>query len=182
VPAHKLDDHGIYLLHSGTGRHNIPGSSSFADFSLLRVPTCFNANFIPFLYPNVHHMRRYPTHGACQESQYNSSRSQAVPRPVKVSWYFLETMRLVGRWCLFRTDTVCIYQDRYRSKCCKNLRLEPQFCEVGFAYLACRIGKFTLRVFIMEIYQYLAVYCHLAIPPSRRLARSSSQYDYISLL
>jgi hypothetical protein len=72
-------------------------------------------------------------------------------------------------------DQVCIYQDRYRNKCCRNLRCEPQFCEgVGFAHLACRIGKFTLRVFIMEIYQYIAFYLHLTIPPSRRLARSSS--------
>ena len=80
-------------------------------------------------------------------------------------------------------DAVCIYQDRYRTKCCRNLRFEPLFCEgVGFAHLACRIGKFTLRVFIMEIYQYIAFYLYLTIPPSRRLARSSSQYDHISLL
>jgi Heterokaryon incompatibility protein (HET) len=80
-------------------------------------------------------------------------------------------------------DAVCTYQDRYRSKCCRNLRFEPRFCEgVGFAHLACRIGKFTLRVFIMEIYQYIAFYLHLTIPPSRRLARSSSQYDHVSLL
>jgi Heterokaryon incompatibility protein (HET) len=33
---------------------------------------------------------------------------------------------------------ICIYQDRYRSKCCRNLRFEPQFCEgVGFAHLYC---------------------------------------------
>src|SRR5271170_983143 len=80
-------------------------------------------------------------------------------------------------------DAVCIYQDRYRSKCCRNLRFEPQFCEgVGFAHLTCRIGKFTLRVFIMEIYQYIAFYLHLTIPPSRRLACSSSQYGHVSLL
>jgi hypothetical protein len=42
------------------------------------------------------------------------------------------------------------------------LRFEPQFCDgVGIAHLACRIGKFTLRVFIMEIYQYIAFYLHL---------------------
>src|SRR5271163_1765635 len=34
----------------------------------------------------------------------------------------------------------------------------------------------------MEIYQYIAFYLHLTIPPSRRLARSSSQYDHVSLL
>jgi hypothetical protein len=80
-------------------------------------------------------------------------------------------------------DAICIYQDRYRSKCCRNLRFKPQFCEgVGFTHLACRIGKFTLRVFIMEIYQYIAFYLYLTIPPSRRLARSSSQYDHVSLL
>jgi Heterokaryon incompatibility protein (HET) len=44
----------------------------------------------------------------------------------------------------FWIDAVCIYQDRYRTKCCRNLRFEPQFCEgIGFAHLACRIGKFT---------------------------------------
>ena len=32
-------------------------------------------------------------------------------------------------------DAVCIYQDRYRSKYCRNLRFEPQFYEgVGFAH------------------------------------------------
>jgi len=79
-------------------------------------------------------------------------------------------------------DAICIYQDRYRSKYCRNLRFETQFCEgVGFAHLTCRIGKFTLRVFMMEIYQYIAFHLHLTIPPSRRLARSSSQYDHVSL-
>src|SRR5256885_12454433 len=74
-------------------------------------------------------------------------------------------------------DSVCMYQDRYRSKCCRNLKFEPQFCEgVGFAHLACRIGKFTLRVFIREIYQYIAFYLDLTIPPSRRLAHSSCQF------
>jgi hypothetical protein len=53
----------------------------------------------------------------------------------------------------FWIDAICIYQDRYQSKCCRNLRFEPQFYEgVGFTLLACRIRKFTLRVFIMKIY------------------------------
>jgi hypothetical protein len=64
---------------------------------------------------------------------------------------------------VFWVDAVCIYPDRHRSKCCRNLRFEPQFCEgIGFAHLACRIGKFTLRLFIMEIYQYIAFYLLLA--------------------
>jgi hypothetical protein len=29
-------------------------------------------------------------------------------------------------------DSICIYQDRYRTKCCRNLRFEPQFCEGGW--------------------------------------------------
>jgi hypothetical protein len=62
-------------------------------------------------------------------------------------------------------DAMCIYQDRYRSKCCRNLRFEPQVYEgVGFAHLACRIGKFTLGVFIMEIYQFRL---HVALPVLR---------------
>jgi hypothetical protein len=61
-------------------------------------------------------------------------------------------------------DAICIYPDRHRTKCCRNLRFEPLFCEgVGFAHLACRIGKFTLRVFIIEIYQYIAFYLYLTI-------------------
>jgi hypothetical protein len=40
-------------------------------------------------------------------------------------------------------DALCIYQDRYRSKCCRNLRFEAQFCEGWLAHLACRSGKFT---------------------------------------
>jgi hypothetical protein len=36
-------------------------------------------------------------------------------------------------------DAVCTYPDRYRTKCCRNLRFAPQFCEgVGSAHLACR--------------------------------------------
>jgi hypothetical protein len=39
----------------------------------------------------------------------------------------------------------------------QKFEVEPLFCEgFGFAHLACRIGEFTLRVFIMEIYQYIA--------------------------
>jgi hypothetical protein len=34
---------------------------------------------------------------------------------------------------------ICMYPDRHRTKCCRNSRCEPQFCEgVGFAHLACR--------------------------------------------
>jgi hypothetical protein len=37
-------------------------------------------------------------------------------------------------------DALCIYQDRYRTKCCRKLRFEPLICEgVGFAILACRL-------------------------------------------
>jgi hypothetical protein len=65
----------------------------------------------------------------------------------------LRRLRYAEKPRKFWVDAICMYQDRYRSKCCRNLRFEPQFCEgVGFAHLACRIRKFTLRVFIMEIY------------------------------
>jgi hypothetical protein len=38
-------------------------------------------------------------------------------------------------------DGICMYPDRHRTKCCRNLRFEPQFCErVGSAHLACRFG------------------------------------------
>jgi hypothetical protein len=30
-------------------------------------------------------------------------------------------------------DAICIYPDRHRTKCCRNLRFEPQFCE-GFGF------------------------------------------------
>ena len=94
-------------------------------------------------------------------------------------WRLCEPIPEVSFWI----DSLCIYQDRYRSKYWRYLRFEPQFCEgVGFAHLTCQIRKFTLRIFIMEIYQYIAFYLHLTIPPSRRLARSSSQYGHVSLL
>jgi hypothetical protein len=61
-------------------------------------------------------------------------------------------------FCTIWADQICIYPDRYRTKCCRNLRSEPQFCErVGFAHLA-----ENLRT----------------IPPSRRLARSSYMTTY----
>jgi len=38
-------------------------------------------------------------------------------------------------------DAICIYPGRHRTKCCRNLRCDPQFCEgVGSAHLACRFG------------------------------------------
>jgi hypothetical protein len=38
-------------------------------------------------------------------------------------------------------DMVCLYPDRHRTKCCRNLRCEPQFCEgVGSAHLACPLA------------------------------------------
>jgi len=43
--------------------------------------------------------------------------------------------------CLW-VDQIYIYQDRYRSKCCRKLRFEPLICEgVGFAILACRVHR-----------------------------------------
>ncbi|KAF2188004.1 hypothetical protein K469DRAFT_704283 [Zopfia rhizophila CBS 207.26] len=39
-------------------------------------------------------------------------------------------------------DALCLYLDRSRIKHCKNLWLEPLFCEVfDFAHLACQIKK-----------------------------------------
>jgi hypothetical protein len=36
-------------------------------------------------------------------------------------------------------DAICMYPDRHRTKCCRNLRCEPLFCEeVGFTRLTCR--------------------------------------------
>jgi len=31
--------------------------------------------------------------------------------------------------CLVWVDAICTYPDRHRTKCCRNLRCEPQFCE-----------------------------------------------------
>jgi hypothetical protein len=45
-------------------------------------------------------------------------------------------------------DSLCLYLDRSRIKCCRNLRLRPLLREVfDLAHLACWIGIFTLRVF-----------------------------------
>ena len=40
------------------------------------------------------------------------------------------------------TDQIYIYQDRYRTKCCRKLRFEPLIC--GFAILACRVHTHKL--------------------------------------
>jgi hypothetical protein len=46
----------------------------------------------------------------------------------------LRRNRVNARWWI---DAICMYPDRYRTKCCRNLRFEPQFCEgFGFAHLA----------------------------------------------
>jgi hypothetical protein len=76
---------------------------------------------------------------------------------------------------VFWVDAVCIYPDRHRTKCYRNLRFEPLFCEgVGFARLACRFleperalttlfrllragsGSFTIRSLIAILSHSLA--------------------------
>ena len=53
----------------------------------------------------------------------------------------LRQLRLLRGPRLLWIDQLCIYPDRHRTKCCRNLRFEPQFCEgVGSAHLACRLG------------------------------------------
>jgi hypothetical protein len=53
----------------------------------------------------------------------------------------LKHFRHAARRRVLWVDAVCIYPDRHRTKCCRNLRFEPQFCEgVGSAHLACRLG------------------------------------------
>ena len=49
-------------------------------------------------------------------------------RHVKSQWLSIFPGRDVSTFRIW-ADAVCIYQDRYRSKCCKNLRFEPQVCE-----------------------------------------------------
>jgi hypothetical protein len=48
-------------------------------------------------------------------------------------WNFLSKLRSHAShdylWC----DAICIYLDRYRTKCCRNLRFEPLFSE-GFGF------------------------------------------------
>jgi hypothetical protein len=62
-------------------------------------------------------------------------------------WQALRYLRHQSHERIIFVDALCIYPDRHRTNCCRNLRCEPQFCKgVGFAHLACRIGKFTLRV------------------------------------
>jgi hypothetical protein len=47
----------------------------------------------------------------------------------------LQNLRRPDKTHVLWVDAVCIYRDRYRSKCCRNLTFEPQFCEgVGFAH------------------------------------------------
>jgi hypothetical protein len=46
-------------------------------------------------------------------------------------------VRYSNRPRILWADAVCIYQDRYRTKCCRNLRSKPLFCEgFGFTHLA----------------------------------------------
>jgi hypothetical protein len=71
----------------------------------------------------------------------------------------LRRLRFAAKSRRLWIDAICIHQDRYQSKCCRNLRFEPKFCEgVGFAHLACRTEKPTLRVFIMEI-EIISSFC-----------------------
>jgi hypothetical protein len=47
----------------------------------------------------------------------------------------LRSLRQIGRRCVLWINAICLYQDRYRSKCCRNLRFEPQFYEEGWFYV-----------------------------------------------
>jgi hypothetical protein len=42
---------------------------------------------------------------------------------------FLQQLRLTYTAVTLWVDALCMYPDRYRTKCCRNLRCEPQFCE-----------------------------------------------------
>jgi Heterokaryon incompatibility protein (HET) len=45
---------------------------------------------------------------------------------------FLTVLRSPNKTRTLWADAVCIYQDRYRSKCCRKLRFEAQFCAGGW--------------------------------------------------
>jgi hypothetical protein len=54
----------------------------------------------------------------------------------------LRRLRHPETYCRLWVDAICVYPDRHRTKCCRNLRFELLLCEgIGFAHLACRIGK-----------------------------------------
>jgi hypothetical protein len=104
----------------------------------------------------------------------SSQASQAQDRePMRSStnWTYEERNKYMvnpGGWRCFWIDAICTYSDRSSIKHLRNLRcLFPRLrAKLGS-------GNFTLRVFKVEIYQYIAFYPHPVMPPSPRLARSS---------
>jgi hypothetical protein len=67
----------------------------------------------------------------------NQIARDSLPRTIQDAIRVIRTLGLQYIW----VDSVCIYPDRYRTKCCRNLRFEPQFSEgVGSAHLVCRFG------------------------------------------
>jgi hypothetical protein len=44
-------------------------------------------------------------------------------------WNFLQNYRCTSGQRIIWIDKICIYQDRHRSKYCRNLRFKPQFCK-----------------------------------------------------
>jgi hypothetical protein len=58
------------------------------------------------------------------------SRSRDAQFPsLQMSTRVLRHLRLQDQERILWVDALCIYQDRYRTKWCRNLRFEPQFCE-----------------------------------------------------
>jgi hypothetical protein len=104
-------------------------------------------------------------------------------QPVKIRrnlWKFLSVLRKSDEARLVWVDALCIYLDRYRTKCRRNLRFEPLFCEgVGFAYLACPAHTYelvwapqswssTLRSLFVVLSQFQAAYGTRTAAATRR--------------
>jgi hypothetical protein len=82
----------------------------------------------------------------------------------------------------FWIDQICIYQDRYRTKCSRNLRFEPLFCNgVGFACLACPVHTHELFwapwSWFGILYNQESV-CNSDVLSEQRARRDSSKAEY----
>jgi Heterokaryon incompatibility protein (HET) len=77
-------------------------------------------------------------------------------------------------------DAICISPDRHRTKCCRNLRFRPQFCE-GFGFCL-GAEKFMLRAFKKNSsVDYLYPPC-TETPPCREVLQSISISSPTSIL
>jgi hypothetical protein len=127
------------------------------EFRLITIQPCEDFSDPICLSLGIYHLEQPPSYQALSYTWGNPEATVPVEIngcELQVTTNLADALRQLRakRVELMWIDALCMYPDRYRTKCCRNLRFEPQFCEGWFrTSLSTFILQFRRRVALLVL-------------------------------